>query len=228
MKKLQPSTKGRNYQTWLLILPYLHYPKNTQIRNHADVGFRLTTIISCWAMIESFVRHALSHIAMKDFENLDLKLKYLKRKDIDESDDINLQYYLRVISKAAWGELKSISSDMDLSIKNINPDNWEFLIHMYNLRNRFVHGNEFMVGKGTESSDNDMISKDYQKALMYLEKHKLVNLKKLIDDQEISMILNKQVTDFLINMSLDTLDKFSDLYEGTSASITFNNFKIKK
>jgi hypothetical protein len=61
--KLIPIHNTRKYNFWRITTPYLLFPLNHKIESENgidyELGFRLSTIITVWTTIESFVRAAL-------------------------------------------------------------------------------------------------------------------------------------------------------------------------
>jgi len=243
-------SEGRIYETWLLILPYLYHPRTHTINHHSDVGFRLTTIISCWAMIESFVRHALIDSVNRNYRELQLYDKLEKRKlqkanknkltgwvknilrrkgevSVKQENQARIAY-VNEIQGASWGKLQNISKEIGLPINSIDNTSWEFLKYLYSLRNRFVHGVSFMVMKGTSTRDNDEISKEYEKALKYLSRKRIIDQTRLVNTRDINEVLNKKTTDYCIKMSCNCLHELGDLYVGTSPSLEIKKLIMQR
>jgi hypothetical protein len=131
--------------------------------------------------------------------------------------------FLNSIAAAAWTDLKNISENIDLSIKHgITDQGWQFLTHLYNLRNGFVHGATIEFEKSNFEQIDDKVTRKYQKALKYFDKgkreNKIIDYDKLLKTQEIDLILNKKVTDVIIERAVKVIDELAELYTGTNTS----------
>lgn len=236
--KIQPSAQGKYYELWNLNAMYLLYPLNNTLGVPYERGFRANTIVNCWGTIESFTRCALHNYALRNFKDLDLdeswKVKYscielIQRlfkgketkdyQDFVRNDELH-QQYLHRIEEAAWKDLKFISKEvgLKLSATSIDHDCWEFLKHLYSLRNGFMHGVTIKIIQSNSPHLQDEITNKYFKAIKYLDKSKVINQANLIATQSIDLILNKKVTDYIINKTIDCLDCLSTLYDNTFPS----------
>jgi hypothetical protein len=206
-----------------------------------ELGFRLTTINASWSTIESFLRCLLNEFVKRNFDTLQLpaywKVKYslvqkIKRCNLNQNEKQWADFkkklelkekYCKRIEDAGWSDLNIIAKEMSFDLKKLTKDSlWEFITHLYNIRNGLMHGVTIKIMKSNFDKFEDDISEKYYKSLGYLEKRKVLKKSDLISTQDINLILNKQVTDLIINETILVLDSFADLF---STTMTANSWK---
>lgn len=234
MGVIKPTWQGKEHQIWRHTISFLLFPLNESLPKEYELGFRLTTINAAWSTIESFLRCLLNEFAKHNFDTLDLpsewKVKYslcqkIKRFKLNKNEkqweDFNKKLelktiYCKRIEDAAWKDLNVISKEMNFDLIKLTKDNlWEFIKHLQNIRNGLMHGVSIKIMKSNFDEFDDEITEKYFKSLGYLEKRKVLKKSDLIATQDINLILNKQVTDLIINETILVLDNFGDIFSTT-------------
>jgi len=70
MAVIPPTKKGKTYWTWKLQALYINRPLSTTLSNNEEPGYRLSTINTCWAIIESFTRGCVDEIILTKYREI--------------------------------------------------------------------------------------------------------------------------------------------------------------
>jgi len=241
-----PIHNEKKYEIWRLIAPYLLFPLNHTIEPengfNYEAGFRLTTIIAALTFLESFTRTVLyeqGEISIneivarpewhKKYSCIDRLKRFFKNRERKSKEDIEWynhvnKKFLEDIEEGYWIDLLEISKQLGKPIESsISQASWEFLTHLKNLRNGLVHGVgiEFKKSNFPDKVGNSVTSK-YLKALKYFDKgrreNKIINLEELLETQDIDLVLNKKVTDAVIERTIKAVDEIANLFPETNAA----------
>lgn len=241
-----PIHNKKKYEFWRLIAPYLLFPLNHIIEPENGIdyeaGFRLSTIVVTWTFIESFTRTVLyeqGHISTneiaarpewrKKYSCINKLKRFFKNREAKSKEDMEWynnveKRFIEKIEKGLWRDLLEISEQLGKPLKlNLDDTTWEFLKHFHNLRNGFVHGVGIELKKSNfpDVVENSVTSR-YEKALKYFNKgsegNKIINLEKLLETQDIDLVLNKKVTDAVIERTITAVDEIANLFPETNAA----------
>lgn len=246
--KIHPSLQGKSYKIWQISMNYLHFPLEEMIdnKNEGEPGFRLTTINCCWSAIESFFRECLNELILVNYHKLNLPDEYKfkqsffkevellykteEKKELYKFDkELELKGKLSdFVSTQAWGKIINISGTLGFPLKeNVKNETWAFINNLYKLRNGFMHGQNFKILLSNIEEIPDFITKHYIKALKYLNGKGIISLDKLISKQNISDLLNKKTTDFVIMSTINAFDEIAEIFKVTSEANQWKKMREK-
>ncbi len=243
MAVIPPTKKGKTYSIWRILVPFILFPHSSTIHPLFEPGLRLNTITSCWSMIEAFTRNCLDEIVLTKYHEIPLPKDYqhkfsfldkllnlfrskAKIEDLRLRSELNLKVKLSdKITDVSWSQLGTIAETVGFPLNSISNESWAFTKHLYNLRNAFLHGRKIKILKSNFESHPDEITERYNKALRYFESKKAISLQRLIDTQDINELLNKSLTDVVIDETVKALDELAELFKNTYESAQYKKLR---
>lgn len=233
MSEIIPIKEGQNYPLWSILMNFSLYSMNNILPDEYDIGLRVSIINNSWIAVESFTKECLYEFIMRYYDNMEVieEYKYSKgcitniiecTKSKDEIEWVEYQEKLKLkeafanhIKTLSWYPLLKICNSINLPIEN-KISQWEFLKNLYRLRNGLTHGQGFKILKSNFDSIEDEVSKEYFKSINYLNGKKVIDKGKLINTQNINHLINKKLSDFVINETAKAFDDISNIFEKTS------------
>jgi len=218
MSKITLQKSGPIYPVWLMVYNYLHFELEPELPLEVDLGLRITKINQSFFAIESFLKDSLIHFVQSDL-TFPLNAYFARGKKYKSDVTIQSNNFTQaeIIRDFTWGRLKVISKELGNPIKDI--PNHEFVVNLYLLRNGLVHGNYIEILKSHTLLSTDELYKPYYKALEYFGNEGVINIRDIIDSQDIYKLLNKKLTDFIIENMKKVLNDIVTLYpEGLTAT----------
>lgn len=100
-----------------------------------------------------------------------------------------------------------------------------FLQNLYRLRNGLTHGQTIKILQSNSSQIKDEISREYVKSINYLNGKKIIDKNLLIKDQNISDLLNQDVTNFIIDETAKSFDDIANVFKGSYISAQWKRMR---
>ena len=242
MGVIKPTLEGRTYSIWGMLMNYALLSINQKLNIHYDPGFRIAIINSCWISIESFTKECLYWHIMTNYDNMLLpnEFKYSKgvieiiksifrTKEENEMMQFDQESNLkeRFANKAkdsAWYPVLEICNLINMPIEK-SISQWDFLQNLYRLRNGLTHGQTIKILQSNSSQIKDEISREYVKSINYLNGKKIIDKNLLIKDQNISDLLNQDVTNFIIDETAKSFDDIANVFKGSYISAQWKRMR---
>ena len=229
MGTIKPSSQGRTYPIWKMLMNYSLLSMEREFSEDIDPGFRISIINSCWISVESFTKDCLYWHILSNYDEMEVPVEYqykrgcarhlasmVRSQDVNEIDQLQEKVRLReeFANKAkasSWYPVLKICEQIDRPIdKRISQ--WEFLKNLYRLRNGLTHGQPIKILKSNVEDLKDEISQEYVKSINYLHGKRIIDMKLLIKGQNISDLLNKTTTDFILTETANCLDAIAQVF----------------
>jgi len=233
---MNPSWQGKSYSIWTLAANYLNFPLGNTVNSLMEPGLRMTSIITSWSMIESFVRECLTEQILRRYDEIEKpeewkykltcwqRIKNLfknKLKVREEREIIELHLktkfanYISNDRDASWNLLTKVSKQIGYDLEQIPNSNWSFMKNLYHLRNGLVHGKGIKILQSNSNNLKDDISKHYVKSINFLNNKNVISKSRLISTKNIDELLNKNTTDYIIQESYALMDEIKKVYHNT-------------
>ncbi|MBK8295890.1 MAG: hypothetical protein IPK91_01075 [Saprospiraceae bacterium] len=232
MGVIQPSSQGKSYSMWKILLNFSLVSMGKELDEDTDPGFRAAIIISCWISIESILRECLFELIQTSYNEIPIppEFKYkksiirtfrnfFKNKNAISMEKFNKELelkemYVNKIKSSSWYELLKTSNTLQRNIENA-INSWEFLVNLYRLRNGLTHGQSIKIMKSNVSFLKDEISDGYIRSINYLNGKGIINKAIIIKNQDIKDLLNEQLSDFVINNTAVAIDDITSKFANT-------------
>ena len=229
---IQPSSQGRSYSMWKILLNFSLVSMGKELDEDTDPGFRVAIVISCWISIESILRECLIELIQTSYDELPIPHEFKYKESIfckfknlfKNKDDIimkkfNLELelkekYVNKIKSYSWYELLKTCNILHRNIDNTIPS-WDFLINLYRLRNGLTHGQSIKIMRSNVSFLKDEISDGYIKSINYLNGKGIIDKNLIIRNQDIKDLLNERLSDFVINNTAIGIDDITSKFKDT-------------
>lgn len=242
MGVIKPTKSGRTYSIWKLLMNFVIFSSDKILKEDFDPGLRISMINSCWISIESFMKECLYWQIMSEYGNMSIPKRYKYRegclqkmksifKSKEELEMLKFQVELKLKDdfanealRSSWYPALKICNELNLKIEKNIPQ-WAFLQNLYRLRNGLTHGQTIKILKANFDHINDEVSKEYIKALRYLNGKKIINLKRLIEHQDIRDFLNQELTDFVIDETAKAFDEIAEVFEKSYTSAQWKQMR---
>lgn len=204
---------------------------NTLPKEH-EHGFRISVINSCWIAIESFLKECMYELIMREYNTLNIPVEFqykvgcigriksifkskLELKTQKQIAELGLkEKFANNVKSSSWYPALNYAAEIQRPIEK-SIGQWEFLVNLYRFRNSFTHGQPIKILRSNFDSVKDEVSKEYIKSIRYLNGKGVINLDKLIQTQDIDLLLNGYTTDFIINETSKALDEIAKLFDTT-------------
>jgi len=242
MAVIKPSLSGKTYSIWKMLMNYLLFSMDKNLAEDFDPGFRISLINSCWICIESFTKECLYWYIMSNYDKMEIpdEFKYKKGcssniqgigKSKDDIEMVKFNEELRLkeefamkAKSSSWYPVLEICNEINMPIEK-TISQWEFLQNLYRLRNGLTHGQTIKILKSNFDHLKDEVSKEYIKSIRYLNGKKVVDMKLLIEKQNILDLLNQDVTNFIIDETAKSFDNIAEVFEGSYVSAQWKNMR---